>query len=220
MYKAILFDMDGTLLNSVPCIISSWQYILKKYLPQSHFSVSQILSFIGRPLKDQLLELVKDEEVAEQMLLCYRKDNIPKLQQVDFFHGVLPLLTRLKSMGKSIGIVTSKNKRSLHVTLEKLQLADFFDVLISCDDTQEHKPNPAPLLRAAEVLTVDPSECLYVGDARFDVQCANAAGMDSFAVSWGAHCQEDLALDNPTHLASSLNLHEFLAVIATKQGYD
>jgi pyrophosphatase PpaX len=96
-------------------------------------------------------------------------------------------------------LVTSKNREELQLSLPKLQLDAFVDTIVTSDDTERHKPNPDPVLKALERLRVAPAQAIYIGDTVFDISCGRAAGVQVAAVAWGAHLPEDLRAAQPDY---------------------
>jgi len=116
-------------------------------------------------------------------------------------------LARLRDADLRLAVVTSKRRFSVEMALDSFpDLRDVFDVFVTMEDTSEHKPLPAPLLKGLELLgDVSPERAAYVGDAPFDVAAARAAGVTSVAVSWGAFTAEALRAAGPDHLFEDLN---------------
>jgi pyrophosphatase PpaX len=105
---------------------------------------------------------------------------------------------RLKDEGRRLGIVSAKRRATIELAFAKIPLAHLFDVVVGGDETTRHKPQPEPLLLAAERLGVDPADCAYVGDSPFDIRAAKAADMHAVAVSWGGiHPRERLEREEP-----------------------
>jgi pyrophosphatase PpaX len=92
---------------------------------------------------------------------------------------------RLKDEGRRLGIVTAKRRATVALAFDVLPLGHLFETVVGGDETKRHKPDPEPLLLAAERMGVDPEDCAYVGDSPFDIRAAKAAGMFAVAVTWG-----------------------------------
>ncbi|MBC9956408.1 HAD family hydrolase [Yimella sp. cx-51] len=180
----VLFDFDGTLADTIPLIVESYHHTLRaSALPP--VDEVEVRSWIGRPLQPvfeerypgrgaELTATYRDWNLAHHDELIVRVDGMPQL------------LKQLVHKGVRVGVVSSKRRSTVEQGLRVVALAEYIDVLVGMDETTAHKPDPAPLLFAAEVLAVDPSQCVYVGDADVDVLAAKAAGMASIAVTWGA----------------------------------
>jgi pyrophosphatase PpaX len=128
----------------------------------------------------------------------YRAHNEPLHETLECCLGMEDVLARLKEEGRRLGIVTAKRRVTVDLAFAKLPIGHFFDVVVGGDETERHKPDPAPLLLAAERLGVDPDDCVYVGDSPFDIRSAKAAGMHAVAVTWGRiHDRARLAPEQP-----------------------
>jgi pyrophosphatase PpaX len=164
-----------------------------------------LLANVGQPLPRQM-ELM-DAEKAELLLEAYRhhhEENHDALIQE--FPGVAQALSRLRSAGIVVAVVTSKRRMSVEMALNNFpDLRDVVDRFVTLEDTKEHKPHPEPLLRGLELLgDVPKTEAAYVGDSPFDVQAAKAAGLTSVGVSWGAFSEDRLREAAPDHLVPDI----------------
>jgi len=124
---------------------------------------------------------------------------------VDFCPGMQELLLALRAEGVRIGLATAKRRATIEIAFRYLpQLEGLFDTIVSSDDTERHKPDPAPLLLALERLGAEAGDGAYVGDSPFDVEAARAAGLRSIAVTWGGiHDRERLGAVGPDAIAST-----------------
>ena len=203
-YKCVLYDFDGTIGDSVPCIIKSQQMAYEKVLGKCDRSFENLLSYVGRPLIDTFS--MHDGETCKKLMDTYSEINLGFLKRGDvgFFPGVREELLKLKEMGVKQGIVSSKRRSSLMLTLDNLGFSDFFDILLTKEDTVLHKPDPAPLILACETLGVEISDMIYVGDARVDIECARNAGADQVFVEWSIMPREDILKLKPTYVISEM----------------
>lgn len=139
---------------------------------------------IGKPLTYQLRDL--SAEHADELLLVYRKHNAEHHDgQVKAYPGTAQTLEALSNMGYPMGVVTSKAREGAIRGLEVCGLAPYFGVLVACEDTLRHKPEPEPLVHAAGLLDIPVEECAYVGDSEFDMMAAGACGATGIAALWG-----------------------------------
>src|SRR5215210_5178002 len=164
-----------------------------------------LLANVGQPLPRQM-ELI-DAESAGLLLEAYRhhhEENHDALIQE--FPGIEKSLSRLRSAGIKVAVVTSKRLVSVEMALENFPgLRNVVDRFVTLEDTTEHKPHPEPLLRGLQLLGgVPKEEAAYVGDSPFDVEAAKAAGLTSVAVSWGAFPEERLHEAEPDHLVPDI----------------
>jgi pyrophosphatase PpaX len=210
-WTAALFDFDGTLGDSIDLIISSLRATAVE-LPGCTFDEAAIRQWIGRPLTAMLLEQGVTDH-AEWMTVYrrhYRRAHDEMLRPIE---GISGLLERLATAGARIGVVSSKKTDYIELSLNRLDLDSWIDVIVGADNTQRHKPDPEPLLHAARLLDAVPSLCVYVGDAVTDVVAGRAAGMATIAVTWGAATADDLAGAGPTAVVS--NVAELAAQLLT-----
>ena len=183
MKRAILFDFDGTLVNTNDIVIASFQHTYRYYKGHEE-EVSKITSFFGEPL---LVTMAREfpETSPEEAMETYRSFQYQhKDELVTVFDGIKSMLSELKARDLVLAIVTSRTTSSTVSYLEQFDMADYFDLIISCDDTAVHKPNPEPVLLAMEKLGADKSESLMIGDGDFDLGCAHNAGIEAALVGW------------------------------------
>jgi pyrophosphatase PpaX len=126
-----------------------------------------------------------DPERVEELVTVYRAHNEPLHEQLQACAGMDDVLVRLKEEGRRLGIVTAKRRITVDMAFAAVPVAHLFDTVVGGDETERHKPDPQPLLLAAERMGADPAETAYVGDSPFDVLAAKAAGMFAVAVTWG-----------------------------------
>ncbi|MCI9262510.1 HAD family hydrolase [uncultured Adlercreutzia sp.] len=212
--QGLLFDADGTLIDTYEIILCSMRYALNE-VEGLGLSDAELMAGVGTPLRDQMLHFAQgDEEKADELLVRYRAHNdIVHDERIAAFPDTRAALERFRSAGIPMGVVTSKRHAMAQRGLEMSGIAEFFDVLIAPDDWPEHKPAPGPILRAASLMGLDPTACFYIGDSPFDIQAGNAAGCTSVAALWGMFSAEVLAQENPALEFNSLTgLADYLGV--------
>lgn len=183
-WSTVLFDLDGTLANTVDVIVHSYQHAIGEIL-QQQISAAQAKSWIGRTLPDVFNEL--SPEHATKLEAAYRSFNEAHLAEfVTGYPGIPALLTELRAAGVKVGVATSRRRSSSLLVLPLAGLPDDLPLASTMDDTDRHKPDPAPLLHGLAALGAEPADSVYVGDAIFDLQAAAAAGMAGIGVTWGA----------------------------------
>ena len=201
MYKYILFDLDGTLINSNDVIIKCLRETTKKYVKRD-LSNEELNSILGKPLKEQF-SLIHNEFV-EEMVKCYRelykkhRDDLTKE-----FEGIKEMLDKLKEMGYTMGIVTSKGTSGIEHALTKFNMHKYFDVTISADDVENHKPHPEPILKALKALNGDVNETILIGDSLSDILCGKNAGIATILVDWSILPREELLKAKPDFIAKT-----------------
>ena len=204
-FEALLLDFDGTVVDTTELIYQSMRYATREVLGRE-LSRETLMANVGQPLPRQM-ELLDPERAGEllETYTLYNEENHQDL--IREFPGVETSLARLRDAGSRLAVVTSKRRFSVERALDSFPaLGDAVDVFVTMEDTEEHKPHPAPLLKGLELLgNVLPERAAYVGDAPFDIDAARAAGVTSIAVSWGAFTEEALRAAGPDHLFNDLN---------------
>jgi len=206
-WDTILFDLDGTLVDSVDLTVSSFEHACLVHLGQSP-SRAWIVGTMGRPLREALADVAPDR--LDDLFAAYVAHH-------DAHHDTLlrpypEALMALRSLyerGTRLGLVTSKRGVAARRALDHYALLELFSVVLAFEDTALHKPLPHPLLEAARRLDAAPGDLLYVGDSVHDVLAAQAAAMPVAAVLWGAGTERELRA-----LAPDLLLHDASDLLA------
>ena len=195
-FGVILFDLDGTVIDSGAIILASMRHAAKEVLDQEP-SDELLMGAVGGPgLEAQMQALAPDR--VEELVTVYRAHNEPLHDELTCCPGIDDLLVRLKDEGRRLGIVTAKRRATVELAFNVLPIEHLFETVVGGDETERHKPDPEPLLLAAERLNVDPSGCAYVGDSPFDIRAAKTAGMFAVAVTWGGiHDRAKLEAEEP-----------------------
>lgn len=205
MLSAVLFDFDGTLVDTTEMIHQSMRHATSSVLGREDIPRETLLANVGQPLPRQM-ELI-DTENAESLLEAYRSHHERHHDAlIREFPGVEESLSRLRSAGIKVAVVTSKRRVSVEMALEIFPgLRNVVDRFVTMEDTTHHKPHPEPLLRALKLLGSIPKErAAYIGDSPFDVEAAKAAELTSVAVSWGAFSEDALRASGPDHLVPDI----------------
>ena len=205
---ALLFDLDGTLTDSVGLIVHCCQRTFQTFLGRDVPS-EELIPHVGRSLFALFDEY--DARQQPEMVAFYRALYVEHHDDwVQLFPGIDAMLDGVQAAGLPIGIVTSKGRESARPALERFGLSARLQTLVTYDDTERHKPEPEPLLLAAAHLGLAPERCWYVGDATHDLRAARAAGMMAVAALWGPMEQAilrplaDHALERPEALLDFL----------------
>ncbi|HEU0303675.1 MAG TPA: HAD-IA family hydrolase [Gaiellaceae bacterium] len=183
-FPVVLFDLDGTLIDSGPMILASMRHAAKTVLGRD-IPDAELSAAIGGPgLVAQMRAL--DPERVDDLVAAYREHNEPLHEGLEAFWEVVEVLPRLRTEGRRLGVVTAKRRASVQLAFERLPgLEANFDVVVGAEDTERHKPDPQPILEALARLDAAPGEAAYIGDSPFDIRAAKAARVFSVAVAWG-----------------------------------
>lgn len=198
-YQAVLFDLDGTLIDSVRLILDSYHHTLARHgLPPR--TDEHWLQGLGTPLRAQFREWSDDPAQIDAMVLTYREYNLANHdRQVTAYPGVVGMVRAVRATGIRTALVTSKNRSGAMRGLDLVGLGDTMEVIVGADDVTNHKPHPEPVLRALETMAVEPRRALFVGDSVHDMAAGRAAGTSTGAVLWGPFNREHLAPTTPDH---------------------
>jgi 2-phosphoglycolate phosphatase len=209
---AVLWDLDGTLLDSNLSIRQTMNHVLgERGLPP--FTKAELDALIGHPLRGILATKTPDPAAVEAMALRYRDVYSESgWVTVGFHAGAVALVQRLRARGHPQAIVTSKGQRESEVLLEDLGVAHLFDAVVGDDDRRPLKPDPAPVLEACRLLHRGPERAAMVGDTRFDIGAAKAAGVFAVGVLWGNGSAQSLREAGADALArDAMDLQRVLA---------
>lgn len=209
--KAVLFDLDGTLLDTDRLIWAGYHYLFRKYRPDYELSDEELLEFLGPPLNVIFPRYF--EEDGEKLFKEYRKfyANMNPHDFVTIFPGVLETLNYLKDNNYRMGIVTTKETGSAIESLADFNLNHFFDTVIGYDLVAKHKPHPEGVLKAADVLGVNPEETIFVGDNASDILAGKGAGSTSIGIGWSKKGTKHLEEVKPHSILK--NMLELIDVI-------
>jgi pyrophosphatase PpaX len=203
LLETVLFDLDGTVIDTGPLIAESFRHAVRTVLGDP-IDDEEMLAYVGGwSLREQMFRLSPDR--CEELVEAYRAYNEPRHSGLEFCAGMQELLLELHAGGVRLGLVTAKRRSTVEVAFGHLPgLEGVFDVIVTSEDTELHKPNPEPLLLAMRKLETTPAEAAYVGDSPFDVEAAKAAGLRSIAVTWGGiHPEERLLAAGPDAIVAT-----------------
>jgi len=181
--RAVLFDLDGTLVDSLELILASARHATRVVLGEP-LPDDVLRREIGIPLREQM-ELYAPGH-SEELLAAYRAHNAAVHDDIIAeYPGVEGALSTLKDAGFTLGVVTSKAREWAQRGIDLFGLGCYLDTLVALEDTATHKPRPEPVIEGARRLGFEASSCAYVGDSPHDMNAAIAAGMVSVAALWG-----------------------------------
>ncbi len=198
---SVLFDLDGTILDTVALILESYRHVHENELAEHTLDPDHFRLRLGVPLWGVFRELVGDDaDRVDQLVDIYRAHNrAAHDRMVSAFPGVPELMRELRGKEIRTGIVTSKMREAVGRGLSIAAIEEYFDVIVTVDDVTHHKPHPEPVVKALSLLGSSPAETMYIGDAPADIGAGRAAGVRTGAVLWGPFTRQELAPHAPDH---------------------
>ncbi|MFC2102930.1 HAD family hydrolase [Bacteroidota bacterium] len=189
MFKGIIFDIDGTLTSTNQLIFKSFNHIAEKYLGKT-FTDDEIISLFG-PTEDVILKewCGKKFEAAKLDYYNYYRINH---HLADLYPGILDLLQQLKERNILLSIFTGKGRQASLITLEELKIINFFDLIVTGDDVNNHKPSSEGIIKFLNKYNLNPGEVIMVGDSVSDVKASKKAGIQIASALWDAYAAEEV----------------------------
>ncbi|SMC55676.1 pyrophosphatase PpaX [Sporomusa malonica] len=207
-FKGILFDLDGTLIDTSNLIIQSFQHTFAQHYGQP-LTPQEIYAFFGKPLRAAMEHYGPDK--VEELITTYREFNLVYHDKLTTdFAGVAETIQKLHNAGILMAIVTSKTKSTAIRGLRLFDMDKYFPIVIGHEECLKHKPDPEPVQLALEQIKLAPAECLMVGDSPFDLASARAAGVKTAAVRWTQLDWENLLAEHPDYVLK--NIEDLFAI--------
>ncbi len=202
-YANVLFDLDGTLIDSIGLIVDSFHHTTDAFgLPRQRDEVW--LAGIGTLLRTALAPWARDEAMLDALVATYRAYNVEHHDaRVRAYPGAREAVLELLAAGVRLAVVTSKNRQGTLRGLRAAGLSDVIEVLVCSDDVTHHKPHREPVDRAVSLLAADRAATLFVGDSVHDMHAGRAAEVRTGAALWGPFARADLERGEPTHWLAS-----------------
>lgn len=200
----VLFDFDGTLMNTNDLILDSWRHIYR-VLEDKDINEAEIIRTFGEPLIRTMEKAFPNTPVEEcvDIYRSYHRESFG--ERISLFPGIKEMLSDLKDLGYKMAVVTSRAALTTQQAMERYEIQEYFDVVVTCDDTDKHKPDPEPVLIALEQLKSSPEESIMIGDSMYDILCAKNAGVQSVLVGWAVAVTEEekTGPDKPDYLVET-----------------
>ncbi|SES70401.1 pyrophosphatase PpaX [Salinibacillus kushneri] len=207
--RTLLFDLDGTLIDTNELIISSFLHTLEQYVP-GQYGREDVYKFIGPSLWDSFGTVMPDK--VDEMVDTYRKHNLEHHDSfVVAYDGVLETIQQVKQDGYQLGIVTTKIAETAKRGLKVTKLDSYFDVLIGLDDVSHEKPHPEPIYKALKALDAKASEAIMVGDNTHDILAGQNAGVKTAGVAWTIKGRKTLESLHPDYMLD--NMRDLLTIV-------
>lgn len=196
---AILFDLDGTLIDSIELILASMRHAFSRR-GDAPPADAEWLTGVGIPLHTMFRRYFSSDDDVEEMIAYYREHQLANHDRLVVpYDDVVDTVQRLHALGHPLAVVTSKTEALARRGLSHVHLLPLFDDVIGCDSCARHKPHPEPVLTALERLGRSGGAAYFVGDSVHDIEAGNAAGVATVAALWGPFTREELAPARPTH---------------------
>lgn len=203
MIEAVLFDLDGTLINTNNLILSSFKHTFKTYFNNTEIQDEEIVKLFGEPLLKSMEKY--DKENVDKLIDIFHEYNERVHDELtESFEGVEDTLKKLKENGIKLAIVTSKRRSMVERGLNLFKLKDYFEVIVTPEDTELHKPFGEPALKACELLRVSPLQSLMVGDSHNDILCGKNAGNKTCLVKYTVLPLDELLKYSPDFIIDSM----------------
>ncbi|EJW18979.1 pyrophosphatase PpaX [Paenibacillus alvei] len=199
MIRTVLFDLDGTIIDTNELIIETFLHVLRDKTP-SPFTREHIIPSMGLTLEEQI-RIFTGQDQVDELVAAYREYNVTRHDElVREFPYVKEVMAELHASGIQLGVVTTKMRATTERALRMFGLIDYLSTIVTVQDVTHPKPHPEPVLRAVEALKADPVQTIMVGDSPADIQAANAAGVVSCGVAWSLKGEAVLRQYEPRHI--------------------
>lgn len=204
MFKLVLFDFDGTTLDSDNMLVATFFDLYKKYYPNKEFTIEHILTFSGPPMEQTLRQEFPDLKLEDIMAEYLKVSTDYYPTTIKLYPRVEELLIKLKKEGISTGLFTSRGRYTTEFAFDLLGIQGYFDHVICGDEVKERKPSPEGLLKAMEHFNIiNKEDVLYIGDSNFDYLAARNAGIKFAIVNWSA--RKDTLDGEPDYVITDFN---------------
>ncbi|QWB96179.1 HAD-IA family hydrolase [Mycoplasmatota bacterium] len=209
--KLILFDLDGTLIQSTDIILSVFEQMIHKYFPKVELEQKTLTSFLGQTLQQTFGMYTSDDHLIEDIIKDYRIETEKALHQgLESYPHAKETIEYFRSKNILVGIVTSKMNQVALSHLKLVGLDHLIDHLVGHDDVKNHKPHAEPIEKALAYFDVKPEDAIYVGDHENDIKSAHHANVLSCAVTYSNRLSEML-MEKPTYVIDDLeNLKDLI----------
>lgn len=207
--SGIIFDIDGTITSTFKLIFATFNHVVGKHLNKT-VTDEEIINLFG-PTEDVILKewMSENYDEARRDYYNFYEDNHEEM--VDEIIGLKELIKLIKSKNIPLGIYTGKGRSSTDITLKKIGLYDYFDLIITGDDVQESKPSPEGIIKFVEQFNLNREEIIMIGDAPADIYAAKNAGIKIATVLWDSYCRDEvLSLKSDYYFNTVNELNNFI----------
>lgn len=202
--RAVIFDFDGTIADTNQLVIDSWQHTYTT-INGEPYPEEKIVRTFGEPLRASMIKAFPNHD-TDEVIQVYRDFQMEETDNPEYelrlFPGMRKLLIELKEKGYKVGMVTSRTRDTCLRGMRRLDIEKYMDAIVTCNDTNKHKPDPEPARICLRELNAEPQEAVMIGDTMYDIKCAHNAGMKAVLVDWAvAIIDEDLSgPDKPEYI--------------------
>ncbi|GIO32757.1 MULTISPECIES: pyrophosphatase PpaX [Paenibacillus] len=210
MIDTVLFDLDGTIVDTNELIISSFMHVLEKH-GLAPLTREEMIPKMGATLEQQLRHFsgLGDITALHKTYRSYNDEHHDAM--VELFPHVEEVVRELHGKGIRLGVVTTKNKPGTIRVLDMFGLQKYMDAVITLNDVEHPKPHPEPVLKAVQLLGSDPARTLMVGDSPMDIQSAKAAGVLAAGVAWSLKGEKTLLEYKPDYILK--DMHDLFSLV-------
>jgi HAD superfamily hydrolase (TIGR01509 family) len=213
LYRLVIFDFDGTLVDSAPGIVQVMEQVVVEFdLTENH--LSEWTHLIGVPLNQQMAMITPDKPGEYHDALAARYREIYDSKAIEIcppFPGLAKLLEDLHNSDIHMAIASSKRRNLIEPVLEFHDISKYFKLVVGPQDVKNHKPHPESVHFTLETLEQLHDHAIVIGDSKFDLDMAANAGVDAIGVTTGIHSKEILSGSNPNHIVEKI--HDILPII-------
>lgn len=215
--EAILFDLDGTIIDTNELIFQTFEHVLKGQTKEI-FERKHLIPHMGKPLGEQL-QLLSGKDRADDLTAAYREYNARMHDElVKEFPHVREVIAELFRRGIKLGVVTTKIRKTTEMGLNLCGIKQYFQSIVTIEDVEHPKPYPEPVLKAMRELGVDPGATMMVGDSQWDIEAANRAGVVSVGVAWSLKGEDVLQTYQPDHIIH--DMRDLLTMVGSGMNRD
>ncbi len=208
-FKGYIFDIDGTITATNRLIFATFNHVADKYL-NKFLTDSEIISLFG-PTEDVILKVWMGKNYEEARKDYYKFYDVNHDSMASPYPGIIEIIKEIKDSGLPLGIYTGKGRTSTEITLSKIGILDYFDLIISGDDVRNHKPSPEGIQKFAEKFNLFPENILMIGDAPADIIAAKTAGAKVASVLWDSYALDTIKrLKADFYFKTVIELHKFI----------
>ncbi len=187
-FDGFIFDIDGTLTSTNELIFNSFNYVTEKYINRT-YTPEELIAFFG-PTEEEILKDLTGDKFEEARIDYFEYYNSHHKKLADLYPGIKDVLKIIKETGIRLGVFTGKGREAATITLKLLHIFEYFDLIVTGDDVENHKPHPEGILKFAGEFGLAKNRILLLGDAPADIEAARSAGIKIASVVWDSYAKD------------------------------